>query len=134
MGTPAITIVLDEENRELLSIYSQSDGYPDSHGVNLAELCDRTIRQGYGFEDTMQTAANGMQCLAAQLVAGLKTRIGGTYILPPNSNWDAAYTYIVSFQGVGKKPRIACRKGSETRTRRIAEPAKFAAWAKKTAA
>lgn len=134
MGTSAYTIILDEENNELLRIYSQSDGYPEWLGTRLGELCDRFIVNGYGFDTSMVTHANGMGCLAAQIVAGLKERIGGTYIIPATQNWTPEYTYIVSFQKYGSKPRIACRKGAETRTRRIAEPDKFAAWAKKTAA
>lgn len=111
MGTRSITIIMDG-NQELCRIYRQCDGYPRGHGLELAQLCDRTITNGIRGSDrnpATNRTANGMECLAAQIVAGLKTVIGDVYLQVPNgeiSDW-VEYVYIV--RGTeGKKPTIEC--------------------------
>ena len=69
MGTRSLTFVYDGDV-PVINIYRQYDGYPSGHGTELAEFLD-------GIE-----GANGMTCLAAQLVANFKKTVGGFYIHP----------------------------------------------------
>jgi hypothetical protein len=60
-------------------MYGQFDGYPSGHGVDLAEFLDGfEVVNGYG--KVKPKLANGMGCLAAQMVAHFKNDVGGFYI------------------------------------------------------
>ena len=108
MGTPALTIVKDDEGKkDLVTIYRQCDGYLDGHGKDLKEfLLKRVLTDGYtpgGRGEIIES--NGMGCLAAQLISDLKTK-GGTrgsdtpgriYVHPNGSKaqpWE--YFYVIS--------------------------------------
>jgi hypothetical protein len=95
MGTRSMTIVL-EGNKELVRFYRQYDGYPEGHGVDLAKLCDVTLVNGIGADKAK--IANGMGCLAAQIIAGLKDGPGNIYIEADRDeigDW-VEYVYVVS--------------------------------------
>jgi hypothetical protein len=60
-------------------MYRQYDGYPTGHGAELADfLSGFEIVNGYG--EVKPKLANGMGCLAAQLIANFKQSVGGFYI------------------------------------------------------
>ena len=82
MGTRSKTTVFNEDNTPILSIYSQFDGYYDGLGRELqAFLKDRKIVSGFSTGESEETkCSNGMECLAAMLVAKLKEDIGNVYI------------------------------------------------------
>ena len=102
MGTRSLTYIEESygENREkkqnILCMYRQYDGYLSGHGAELAEfLQDFTVVNGYN-SNTPKRAANGMGCLAAQLIAHFKDDIGNIYIHEPNdSDCGEEYTYTV---------------------------------------
>jgi hypothetical protein len=76
-------------------MYRQFDGYPKGHGLELAEfLNSKTIINGFQ-DQTMATHANGMGCLAAQMVAHFKTEIGGIYLHRVDLNNHEDYDYHV---------------------------------------
>jgi hypothetical protein len=105
MGTRSMTIVMDE-NQELCRIYRQMDGYPSGHGLDLAKLC--TVKMVNGLSGD-KAVANGMGCLAAQIIAGLKDGPGGIYLEPTGgkiSDW-CEYIYIVRGKE-GSFPTIEC--------------------------
>jgi hypothetical protein len=78
MGTRSLTFVYDGD-KPILNLYRQYDGYPTGHGAELAAfLEDFRIVNGIGRETTR--VANGMGCLAAQVVAHFKDSVGGFYI------------------------------------------------------
>jgi hypothetical protein len=78
MGTRALTFVYDGE-KPIVNLYRQYDGYPTGHGAELAEFLNGfKIVNGIGAEKTR--IANGMGCLAAQMVAHFKDSVGGFYI------------------------------------------------------
>jgi hypothetical protein len=80
MGTRALTFVYDEYNKPLVNLYRQYDGYPTGHGAELAQfLSEFHITNGISPGETRRTA-NGMGCLAAQVVAFFKESVGGFYI------------------------------------------------------
>lgn len=96
MGTRSTTHIFNVEGKHLVSMYKQFDGYPTGHGQELADfLKARTIVNGFGSE-TAATHANGMGCLAAQIVAHFKDGIGGYYITPEDDRQE--YNYFVTIK------------------------------------
>jgi len=78
MGTRALTFVYDGD-KPIVNLYRQYDGYPTGHGAELAQFLDGfKIVNGIGAEKTR--IANGMGCLAAQMVAHFKDSVGGFYM------------------------------------------------------
>lgn len=86
MGTRALTFVYDSNDKPIVNLYRQYDGYPTGHGAELAEFLSQfaAITNGIAVGDTRRTA-NGMGCLAAQLVAHFKDSVGGFYIYSVDS-------------------------------------------------
>jgi hypothetical protein len=123
MGTRSITIVMSDQDRgeekELCRIYRQFDGYPDGHGKELAELCDRRIINGIAMTLEMNTLtgegyedSNGMSELAAQIIMGLKQTnpIGSIYLEVPQGDINDWVEYVYIVRGkTGEKPTIECR-------------------------
>lgn len=94
MGTRATTTVLDGTT-PLVTTYRQMDGGPSCHGARLKEICDgMVVVDGYG-HSTPEKAANGIECLAAQIVAQLKTGIGSIYIVRPGDEEEFDYRISV---------------------------------------
>ena len=104
------TAVADEENnnkvhkttQNILCMYRQYDGYIDGHGRDLAEfLEDFNVVNGMRLDDSPRTA-NGMGCLAAQLIAHFKDGLGNIYIHHPDSNdCGEEFTYTIYTKGKG---------------------------------
>lgn len=83
MGTRCTIRVKDSlDNKEsYVSVYKQFDGYFSGIGEELKQKFGKhRIVNGFGFGDTDETTANGMGCLAAQLVAYIKEGIGNVYL------------------------------------------------------
>jgi hypothetical protein len=78
MGTRSLTYVYDDDGETLVCMYRQFDGYPRVHGFELSEfLMDAALNN------------NGMDCLAAQMIARFKTaKVGGIYLHPTTQNQD----------------------------------------------
>ena len=98
MGTRSLTFVYDSSNSDdgsaeaIMCIYRQYDGYPSGHGHELAQfLNSKTLVNGYGEQNSVE--ANGMSCLAAQLVVQLKHGVGGIYIYAPMTGRDYSQDY-----------------------------------------
>lgn len=84
MGTRSLTFVYDGVE-PIINMYRQYDGYPTGHGAELAEfLAPFTLVNGLGINETRKVA-NGMGCLAAQLVANFKDGAGGFYLYPTSA-------------------------------------------------
>ena len=87
MGTRSLTFVYNdaEKPEPIICMYRQFDGYPSGHGAELAEfLSGFEIVNGYG--EVKPKLANGMGCLAAQLIANFKQSVGGFYIYAVTDN------------------------------------------------
>ena len=80
MGTRCLTYVY-EGKTPLMCLYRQFDGYPSGHGAELADFLNK-IEVGNGIlgKPEMGEFANGMGCLAAQLIVHFKKSVGGFYI------------------------------------------------------
>jgi hypothetical protein len=84
MGTRSLTFVYDGKE-PIINMYRQYDGYPTGHGAELAEfLAPFTLVNGLGINETRKVA-NGMGCLAAQLVTNFKDGAGGFYLYPTSA-------------------------------------------------
>lgn len=107
MSTRSLTHI-HEDGQILMTFYRQSDGYPEGHGADLAEfLAGLYIVNGMSAETVNK--ANGMGCLAAQLVRRFKAGPGGIYIYPAGSkDCGEAYTYNVR---IGKEVSIPNGRG-----------------------
>jgi hypothetical protein len=96
MGTRSLTFVYDNET-PVVCMYRQYDGYMSGHGKELSKFLNSfaAITNGIALGETRKTA-NGMGCLAAQMIANFKTEAGGFYLYPTNTK-DAGqdYTYHV---------------------------------------
>jgi hypothetical protein len=94
MGTRSLTYVYDDENTPVVCMYRQYDGYPSGHGAELAEFLGsfEAITNGISGGEERKTA-NGMCCLAAQLVAEFKTEVGGVYLMPCKVKQDCGQDY-----------------------------------------
>ncbi len=93
MGTRSVTKIHvgDKNSDVLVAIYQQLDGYFEGVGEKLQNFLDGyAIVNGIGI-NTPKKSANGMGCLAAQLVKYLKDRIGGTYITTKDDVEDYVY-------------------------------------------
>jgi len=98
------TCIADEDNNNkvhkktenILCMYRQYDGYMSGHGHDLAHfLKDFNIVNGMRMNDPPRTA-NGMGCLAAQLIVHFKDGPGGIYIYHPNAeDCGEEFTYTI---------------------------------------
>ena len=66
MGTQATIKIYDEQDNQLLCIYSQFDGYHSGLGVKLQNILrERKIVNGFSMGDNEKSkVSNGMACLA----------------------------------------------------------------------
>lgn len=93
MGTRCLTFVYDDNFYPIVNMYRQFDGYPAGHGRELAEFLSSfdAIVNGYQIGDKRKIA-NGIGCLAAQMIAHFKVGVGGIY-LHPTTNDDLGQEY-----------------------------------------
>lgn len=96
MGTRSLTRVKDENGQTILTMYRQMDGYPEGHGAELVSFLEgMEITNGISLSGNQpEKSANGIECLAAQLVAHFKLGIGGFYLYPENAG-DEEYNYVI---------------------------------------
>ena len=82
MGTRSLTTFNSSySNEEIVVMYRQYDGYPTGHGKELLEfLKGMTIVNGISAKENPDKFANGMDCLAAQIVKHFKEDAGGFYL------------------------------------------------------
>lgn len=73
MGTRSITRIYEIDGTQVAEIYRQYDGYFEGHGVELATIMEGMIVVNGISGKERGVVANGMGCLAAQVVAALKT-------------------------------------------------------------
>ena len=101
MGTRSLTFVYDGDE-PLINMYRQFDGYPSGHGAELAEFLD-------GLE-----VANGMGCLAGQMIANFKKTVGGFYIHPVTETdcWQDYEYHVYEDKVVVKNPTEVIFEGA----------------------
>jgi hypothetical protein len=115
MGTRSLTYVYVEDT-PIMCMYRQFDGYPSGHGVELAEFLTQ-IEMGNGIsgEPELFSFANGMGCLAAQMIVNFKKSPGGFYIYPVELDqacWQEYEYHVYEKQVVVKNPTEVIFEGS----------------------
>lgn len=98
MGTRSVIRVhtLDKKSIVLVALYQQFDGYFDSVGEELRQFLDGfMIVNGIPPDNTFEKCANGMGCLAAQIVKHFKSTIGGAYIVPADQEEEFNYDVYI---------------------------------------
>ena len=91
MGTRSLTYVYADKT-PVVCMYRQFDGYPSGHGSELAQFLNGfEIVNGFG--ETKPKLANGMGCLAAQMIAYFKNGVGGFYLEPVELGQDCGQDY-----------------------------------------
>jgi len=102
MGTRSLTTFIEtykdesgkQKKEEIVTMYRQYDGYPEGHGLDLAQfLAQGKLVNGITLNDTI--VFNGMGCLTAQVVAHFKDGAGGIYLQRANRNSGECYRYHV---------------------------------------
>lgn len=104
MGTRCLTFVYDGD-KPVINMYRQFDGYPSGHGFELAEFLEGfEIVNGFG--EVKPKLANGMGCLAAQMIAHFKKSVGGFYIHPVTDTdcWQDYEYHVFENRVVVKNP------------------------------
>lgn len=106
MGTRTIVHLKDENNKTILTLYRQYDGYPTGMGNDIKKILNNgvvEIRNGFTTKDQIPRQFNGMGCLSAFLVGELKNKkIGNVYIQEPNTkDMGEDYTYTLSLSKLG---------------------------------
>jgi hypothetical protein len=104
MGTRG-TIHFKDGKKTVLSIYMQYDAYPSGIGQALADMLRHT-RITNGYSGNMETAnkakglsfANGIGCLALQLVKSIKDGIGNYYAVEASNRQE--FNYFLSVDKV----------------------------------
>jgi hypothetical protein len=120
MGTRSLTVVVDkswDRTEEICVLYRQCDGYPTGHGQELKEfLAGMRIVNGINSTVRGTKFANGVPCLAAQLVAHFKTdREGGFYLHPAGTRGcGSEYLYVISGKFGDAEPHLEVFGRSET--------------------
>ena len=119
MGTRAIVYV-KENNKKIIEMYSQHDGYPHGLGKELRDFLreGKLTNNGYTFGDLQEAKRvfNGTEDLAAQLVAYFKDGTGGIYLYPPTRNYrdKTKYyeiygaEYVYEIKKIGNELQLKC--------------------------
>ena len=107
MGTRSLTKVLDSKGEVLVCMCRQYDGYQSGHGQELKDFLDSKVIVNGFQNDRDESLANGMGCLAAQLVCNFKVCVGGFYLYPVNSDTEYIdFIYTVYPQSGSHTPEL----------------------------
>ena len=98
MGTRSLTTFIDNfDNKEIVVMYRQMDGYPKGHGIDLLEfLQGMDVVNGLPVGRSDASLANGMSCLAAQVISHFKQGAGEFYLHTANTrDYGEEYIYTI---------------------------------------
>ena len=105
MSTPCLTVILNQQGAEIVALYRHWDGAPETHGAELAAfLAGFAIVNGLGGNDPAKVA-NGMECLAAQVVSHFKDTPGNIYLHPVGTR-DCGERYIYTVSQAQERTRL----------------------------
>jgi hypothetical protein len=117
MGTRSLTTFIDTYEKKdgkqgktkIVTMYRQFDGYPDGHGMELADFLNKgKMVNGIGLDET-ELVYNGMGCLAAQAIAHFKDGPGNFYLYRGGTiNCWEEYRYEVINNGVRNPLILRC--------------------------
>tara|TARA_R110000787_G_scaffold280922_2_gene391938 strand:- start:857 stop:1315 length:459 start_codon:yes stop_codon:yes gene_type:complete len=103
MGTRSLTTFIEtykdnegkDKKTEIVTMYRQFDGYPNGHGLEIAEYLSKgKLVNGLSYKEP-EMVFNGMGCLTAQVIADFKSGAGGIYIQRSNKDSGEDYRYHI---------------------------------------
>ncbi|MFZ9515407.1 MAG: SH3 beta-barrel fold-containing protein [Bacteroidia bacterium] len=115
MGTRSLTFVYDDNGTPIINLYRQFDGYREGHGQELADFLNSIDEVVNGLTlGEKRRVANGMGCLAAQLVAHFKLGEGGFYLYPTTTKdcWQDYEYHVYEKHVIVKDPDTTIFKGT----------------------
>jgi hypothetical protein len=115
MGTRSLTFVYDDNGTPIINLYRQYDGYREGHGQELADFLNSIDEVVDGLTlGEKRRVANGMGCLAAQLVAHFKLGEGGFYLYSTTTKdcWQDYEYHVYEKEVVVKDPDTVIFKGT----------------------
>ena len=118
MGTRSLTTFIEKwkvqntqktKTVKIVTMYRQYDGFPTSHGMELAEFLRRgKLVNGINLADE-GVIFNGMGCLAAQCIAHFKDGPGNFYLhRGGEKDCGEEYRYEVIFNNDNKTLTLKC--------------------------
>jgi hypothetical protein len=111
MGTRHLTVVKNKHEQDILVMYGQYDGYLEGHGQRLGEFLDgMKLVNGLVSEENI---ANGMACLAGQIIAHFKEKAGGFYLYPSGTR-DVGEEFIYTVTQKDNDINITVTEGPMT--------------------
>lgn len=128
MGTRSLTVFKDENNREICVMYRQFDGYPEKPGIGyeLADFLDgyRIVNGIPVSKETPVKLANGLGCLAAQVVAKFKDGVGNVYLYPAGTR-DVWEEFVYTIEDKNGRPYLTCEDAYKKKVIFEGTPAQF---------
>lgn len=119
MGTNSVTVIHSKgrNSESLVNIYTQYDSGFEDLGKDLQEFLNgMIITNGLPIGNMMPSKiANGMSCLAAQIVAHFKKRPGNVYLIPPTEDVNYNYAYHIYLDENNKLCLDGSKSGGLTR-------------------
>ena len=108
MGTRSLTVFSDTwEDEEIAVFYRQYDGYPEGHGIDLLNLLKDTYIVNGITNGEKRKIANGMDCLAAQIVAYFKDGPGNFYLHSAGTrDVGEEFIYTLYYDGSNLKIKV----------------------------
>ncbi len=92
MSTSA-SFTIFERKEPVITMYSHWDGYPEGFPLEVMQWLSG-IAITNGLHTNTENTANGVSCLAAQMIAKFKTEPGNIYIYNPNMRHRLCEDYI----------------------------------------
>jgi len=131
MGTRSTTLFVTRyrdsktseiKEQKVCKIYRQMDGYPDGHGLDMANFLNTGILvNGISFMNNDLRQFNGMGCLAASVVAELKTGPGIIYMIPITQGGEEYNYKVIADETAEDQSRKILIRVSNSSNRKIFE-------------
>lgn len=102
----SLTYFFDENGQEFLVMYRMPFGSPKDHGADIGRILnglDIVYTEVWN-----RKVAFGMHCLAAQVVAKLKSNQGGVLLYPPGTQ-DIGEDFIYVIEPCNGRPKITIK-------------------------
>jgi len=111
MATRASIKFKDEDGNFIANVYHHYDGFPEYLGAKLIELTNAPITNGIrlnsdGTRPKLGDVFNGVGCMVATVIAGLKTDIGNVYLYTENDFGNCGEDYLYEVIVEDGRPKV----------------------------